>query len=159
MKGKNLLFSGKYRNYAVGNISFMGKGSHAAFAKYVENRPDIDPNGMFDIIAHGAWNRIEVVSSGKSTLIDARQAARLIKSKPGFKKAKAVRLLSCSTGSNPEGFAQHLANALGKPVYAPNTDVYANSTGKHWLGTTKEGLRGEYIEFKPGGIKHGRKKI
>ncbi|MBQ7276131.1 MAG: hypothetical protein IJS58_02675 [Bacilli bacterium] len=159
MKGKSSLFSGKYRNYAVGNISFMGKGNHAAFAKYVENRSDIDPNGMFDVIAHGTWNKIEVVSSGKSTLIDARQASRLIKSKPGSKHVKAVRLLSCCTGSNPEGFAQHLANALGKPVYAPNVDVYAIPSGKHWLGNTKEGLRGEYIEFKPGGIKHGKKKI
>ena len=159
MKGKSTLFSGKPRNYAIGDISFMGKGNRATFAKYVENRSDIDPNGMFDVIAHGSWNKIEVVSSGKSILIDSRLASRLIKSKPGFKQAKAVRLLSCGTGSNPEGFAQHLANALGKPVIAPNTDVYARPNGKHWLGNTKDGSRGEYIKFKPGGIKHGREKI
>jgi hypothetical protein len=54
----------------------------------------------------------------KSSMIrkKLRQAAKLIKKQPGFKKAKAIRLLSCNTGAHPEGFAQHLANALGKPI-------------------------------------------
>ncbi len=158
MKGKNSLFSSKAKNIASGNISFMPKnGEKSKFAKFIANRPDIDPNGMYDVIAHGAWNIIEVDSGGKSYNLDARQAAKLIKKQPDFKKAKSVRLLSCSTGSNPEGFAQHLANALGKPVYAPNNTIYSHSSGKYWIANIDSKTKGEFIKFVPGGIKHGRK--
>ena len=158
MKGKNSLFSSKSKNIASGNISFMPKsGEKSHFAKYIANRPDIDPNGMYDVIAHGAWNIIEVDSGGKTYDLDARQAAKLIKKQPGFKNAKSVRLLSCSTGSNPEGFAQHLANALGKPVYAPNNTIYSHPSGKYWIANIDSKTKGEFIKFNPGGIKHGRK--
>ena len=51
----------------------------------------------------------------------------------GFTKAEAIRLLSCNTGAHPEGFAQHLANALGKPVYASNMTIHSYPNGTHWL--------------------------
>ncbi len=158
MKGKNSLFSSNSHKIASGNISFMPKtGDKSLFAKYIANRPDIDPNGMFDVIAHGARNIIEVSSGGKTYELDARQAAKLIRRQPGFKKAKSIRLLSCSTGSNPEGFAQHLANALGKPVYAPNNIIYSHSSGKYWIDRIDSKTKGEFIKFNPGGIKHGKK--
>ena len=155
MKGKNLLFVGKTRT-ASGNVSFMPKsGPKSEFAKFIANRSDVDPNGMFDVIAHGSWKEIEVSSIGRDVRINSRQAAKLIKRQPGFKKARAVRLLSCSTGAHPEGFAQHLANALGKPVYAPNMTIHSYSNGVHWI--SDNGKRGEFIKFVPGGVKHGRK--
>jgi hypothetical protein len=53
MKGRNSLFGGKMR-FASGNISFMPKsGKKSEFAKFIANRPDIDPNGMYDVIPHG----------------------------------------------------------------------------------------------------------
>ena len=155
MKGKSLLFAGKMI-FASGNISFMPKyGEKSLFATYIKNRSDIDPNGMYDVIAHGSWNEIEVASGGKDHRLDARQAAKLIKKQPEFKKAKAVRLLSCNTGSRADGFAQHLANALGKPVYAPNMTIYCYPNGVYWISSN--GQRGEFLEFIPGGIKHGKK--
>ena len=155
MKGRNSLFGGKMRS-ASGNISFMPKsGKKSVFAKFIANRSDIDPNGMYDVIAHGNWKEIEISSGLRDIRIDSRQAAKLIKKQPGFKKAKAVRLLSCNTGSHPEGFAQHLANALGKPVYAPNMTIHSYSNGTHWI--SDNGKRGDFIKFVPGGIKHGRK--
>ena len=155
MKGKNSLFSGKMRS-ASGNISFMPKkGEKSKFARYVANRSDVDPNGMYDVVAHGNWRSIEIHSGGKDIIIDSRQAAKLIRKQPGFKNAKAVRLLSCSTGSHPEGFAQHLANALGKPVYAPNMTIHSYPNGTHWI--SDNGKKGEFVKFVPGGIKHGRK--
>ncbi len=155
MKGKSPLFSGKMRA-ASGNISFMPKnGEKSKFAKYVANRSDIDPNGMYDVVAHGNWKSIEIHSGGKDIIVDSRQAAKLIRREPGLKKAKAVRLLSCSTGSHPEGFAQHLANALGKPVYAPNMTIHSYSNGTHWI--SDNGKRGDFVKFVPGGVKHGRK--
>lgn len=59
--------------------------------------------------------------------------------------------------SDPEGFAQHLANALGKPVYAPNNTIYSHSSGKYWIANVDSKTKGEFIKFVPGGIKHGRK--
>ena len=93
----------------------------------------------------------------KSSMIrkKLRQKAKLIKKQPGFKKTKAIRLLSCNTGAHPEGFAQHLANALGKPVYAPNMTIHSYLNGTYWI--SDNGKRVEFVKFVPGGVKHGRK--
>lgn len=72
---------------------------------------DINPNGSYDVIAHGSWKEIEVNTSSGTKRIDARQAAKLIRRQDGFKKAKSIRILSCCTGAHKEGFAQHLAIA------------------------------------------------
>ena len=130
-------------------------GAKSEFAKFIANRADVDPNGAFDVVAHGNWKEIEVSSGGRNIIVDARQSARLIRKQPGFKKAKSVRLLSCSTGASPEGFAQHLANALGKPVFAPNMTIHSYSNGTHWI--EDNGQKGTFVKFIPGGIKHGRK--
>ena len=156
MKGRSSLFDGKRSRIASGDISFMGNGKRADFARYISNRPDKDPNGMFDVIAHGTSKFIEVSAGNKTYLFDARQAANLIRRQQGFSKSKSVRLLSCSTGADPAGFAQHLANALGKPVYAPNNIIYSYPNGKYWIKNVDSKTRGEFIEFKPGGIKHGK---
>lgn len=158
MKGKNSLFSGKM-DVAIGDATFMPKtGELSRFGKYIANRPDKDPNGMFDVIAHGTTTFIQVESGGHTYNLEAREAAKLIRKQPGFKKAKSIRMLSCSTGADPEGFAQHLANALGKPVYAPNNTLYANPYGKHWVANVSSNIKGDFIRYNPGGIKHGRKK-
>lgn len=155
MKGNSVLFSSCKRSVS-GSITFMPKsGEKSLFAKYIANRADVDPNGSFDVVAHGSWKEIEVNSTRGITRIEARQAAQLIKRQPGFKKAKSVRLLSCSTGEREDGFAQHLANALGKPVIAPNMTIHTYANGTYWISDGFK--RGEFKTFYPGGIKHGRK--
>ncbi len=155
MKGKNPLFS-RRKPYVSASVSYMpSNGEKAKFAKYIANRGDVDPNGMLDIIAHGSYKIIEINGVASTLSIGPRQAAQLIKKQPGFKKAKAIRLFSCSTGSRPDGFAQHLANALGKPVWAPNMAVNAYPSGIYWVG--ENGKKGEFILYKPGGIKYGKK--
>ncbi len=52
-------------------------------------------------------------------------------------------------------FAIHLANALGKPVVAPNMTLHTYANGTHWI--SDNGKRGEFKTFYPGGIKHGKK--
>lgn len=154
MKGKSILFSTKHR-FATGSISFMPKtGQKSLFASYIANRNDIDPNGALDVIAHGSYKEIEVSGVDGIIRINPRTAAKLIRKQPGYKAAKAIRLLSCSTGSKADGFAQHLANALGKPVIAPNMAINSYSNGVHWIGEGSQ--RGEFVEFKPGGIKYGK---
>lgn len=121
------------------------------FARYASKRKDVDPNGWYDVIAHGSPEAIEVNSLHGETLINSRQAAAIIRKQPGFKKAKGIRLLSCSTGLNPEGFTQHLANALGKPVSTPTHTLYADWYGNMWVGGN-----GRFTTYYPGGIKHGK---
>lgn len=158
MKGRNSLFSGKY-DFAIGDANFMPKtGEKAKFGKYISKRPDIDPNGMLDVIAHGAPTYIEFENGSRTLNLDARDAAKVIRRQPGFKKAKSIRMLSCSTGMDPEGFAQHLANALGKPVYAPNNILYSLSDGRYWVANISSSKKGEFVKYNPGGVKHGRKK-
>lgn len=158
MKGKSPLFSNySTRRYASGNVSFMSK-RRGNFARYASKRKDIDPNGWYDVIAHGRPDAIEVNSLHGEKLISARQAAALIRKQPGFKKSKAVRLLSCSTGADPEGFAQHLANALGKPVYAPTKTIWADQYGNMWISSDRCNVdKGQFVKYIPGGIKHGKK--
>jgi len=60
------------------------------------------------------------------------------------------------------GFAQHLANALGKPVYAPNNYIWATPNGDHFIaGRTSKGkpdysTKGDFIKFVPGGKKYAK---
>lgn len=155
MKGKYDLFSYNHKKIAQGNISFMPKeGERSLFARYIANRVDVDPDGMYDIIAHGNSDLIEIENENRTMVIKAREAAKLIRKQPGFKKAKSIRLFSCNTGSTVNGFAQNLANALGKPVYAPNMAIYSNNRGSYWIsnGIT----RGEFIKFIPGGYRNGK---
>lgn len=49
----------------------------------------------------------------------------MIKQNPQYKKGQTIRLLSCSTGSISNGFAQRLANKLGVKVEAPVDVLWA----------------------------------
>ena len=163
MKGNSSLFANiKYGHAASGDVSYMGKGDYSLFAKYVSKRSDIDTNGNFDVIAHGKSTFIQIESGGKIYNISARDAAKLIKRAPGYKASKSIRLLSCNTGAIENGFAQNLANALGKPVYAPNSYIWARPDGKHFIaGKLKNGrpdynAKGEFIKFSPGGKRYAK---
>ncbi len=155
MKGKYGLFSYRQGKIAHGNISFMPKkGERSLFAKYIAYRTDIDPDGMYDVIAHGNSKLIEIENGNKTISINAREAAKLIRKRPGFRKAKSIRLFSCNTGSTVNGFAQNLANALGKPVYAPNKIINVDERGNYWIATGFD--RGEFVKFIPGGYRNGK---
>lgn len=155
MKGKSPLFAKKSRCHAAGNISFMGNmGDYSRFSLYISRRNDIDPDGKFDVIAHGNGVEIEIVNGGKILKLTPREAAKLIRKQPGYSKSKSVRLLSCNTGSLKNGFAQHLANALGKKVYAPNMTIRCWPNGWHWI--EDNGIKGKFEEFVPGGYKNGK---
>lgn len=94
--------------------------------------------------------------------LSARDAAKLIRRATGYKKSKSVRLLSCNTGAVENGFAQNLANALGKPVYAPNNYIWAKPDGTHFIaGKLKNGrpnysVKGDFIKYIPGGNRNGK---
>ncbi|MGM9946492.1 hypothetical protein [Floccifex sp.] len=158
MKANSGFFRGTSGNPIAGDASFME--TKDLFLKNIRNRKDVDPNGKFDLIAHGTSKTIEVEHNGNKVQINSRTAAKLIRRLPGYKKGQPIRLLSCSTGSKTKGFAQDLANKLNVKVYAPSDILWAYPSGKIVVAPrnkTGDGpdlsKKGRFIEFKPGGNK------
>ena len=105
------------------------KSGYDQFFKNAAKRTDIDPNGSFDVIAHGSAQNIEVMTARGPVTVDQRVAGRLIENSPGYTAGQPVRLLSCDTGACDAGFAQNLANKMGVPVQAPTELVWAYGNG------------------------------
>ena len=140
------------RHIASGSIDFMNPNDN--YSKYISKRADIDQNGFIDIVAHGSANSI-VIGSSKVEL-NHRNAAKLIKNKMGEQKITGIRLLSCNTGAQSNGFAQKLADKLHVPVIAPTKYSFTYSNGKHFVAGSKDGGKtpdysdmGEFKTFYP----------
>lgn len=146
--------------YIAGDASFMGASE--LFLKNIRKRKDIDPDGKFDLIAHGTPTYVQFEHNGKTIRINSRTTAKLILQMSGYKKGKPIRLLACNTGISSSSFAQNLANKLNVSVWAPNKYLWADDKGSHFVaGKSKDGKPnrndlGEFIEYKPGGNKNGR---
>lgn len=162
MKGNSPLFSPK-NSVALGDIMFPS--GEKEFFQNVAKRKDVDPNGFLDIAAHGSQREITVNVNGKNIKINWRFLAQMIRKNPQYSR-KGVRLLSCNTGNNPEGFAQNLANKLGVPVQAPNNYLWAYPNGqmvvapgasndpKSWnFNRPHPTMRGTFVVYYPGGNK------
>lgn len=102
-------------------------------------------SGFFDFAAHGAAESIEYGSKDK--VMSAREVANIIRHNESYNGEK-VRLLSCSTGSKDDGFAQQLANALGVEVEAPTDVLIVAPDGRMKVGYDGSG---EMKVFKPQG--------
>ena len=122
--------SGLYSGAVPGDADYMPKTD--IFSRFISRRKDIDPDGFFDIIAHGTENSIFIVNNGVSVEIDHRSAARLIRGNKKYKR-QSIRLLSCNTGTLPDGFAQRLADKLGVIVIAPTKLLWAKPSGSYYV--------------------------
>ncbi|WP_259758239.1 hemagglutinin repeat-containing protein [Pseudomonas sp. GCEP-101] len=110
-----------------GPTNFMGDSDQ--FFKNASLRKEIDPDGFFDVVAHGSRQKIEVVTPTGTVMADQRIVSQLIKNNPGY-NGQPIRLLSCETGACDAGFAQNLANKMGVPVKAPTDLVWAYGDGR-----------------------------
>lgn len=142
------------RRYYAGNISLMGTDDK--YHRFIQRRSDIDPNGYFDVIAHGNPNHIEIISNGKKYNINHRELKKILKGNPNYRKGQPVRLLSCNTGNGERSFAQNLANKLNVPVIAPTKYSFVTYSGKHFVAGSKDNGKtvdysdiGEYKTFYP----------
>lgn len=158
MKANSGFFRGTSGTIASGDKSYMGKDD--PFIQNIKKRKDVDPNGLFDLIAHGTSRTIEVEHNGKKIQIDSRTTAKLIGKASGYRKGQPIRLLSCSTGARSHGFAQDLANKMNAIVYAPSDVLWAYPSGKYIVAAKdKSGKipdlsrKGKFIKFVPGGNK------
>ena len=140
--------------YSAGDFAFMD--SDDKFLEYIHNRSDVDPNGYYDIIAHGSPHEIQITHNNEHMSVDHRTAARLIQNMKGYNGQK-IRLLSCSTGALDNGFAQNLANKLNVEVCAPTNVLWANPDGSYFIAGITEKMEpvmsdpGIFKSFLPGG--------
>lgn len=155
-KSNSGLFGGTKgaRRYYAGNISLMGTDDN--YYKYIQRRKDIDPNGHFDVIAHGDSNHIEVIHNGKKYNVNHRELKKILEANPKYQKGQPIRLLSCNTGNGDKSFAQNLANKLNVTVIAPTKYAFTRSDGRHFVCGSKDGGKtpdysdmGEYKPFYP----------
>ena len=67
MKSNGGFFKGTRGNPVAGDANYMS--SDDTFLKYIRKRKDVDPDGKFDLIAHGTSNSIEIEHNGKKILV------------------------------------------------------------------------------------------
>lgn len=160
-KGYSGLFSGTKGRPVPGSIDLMDKNDD--FIKNVKRSHDIDTYGRLDVIAHGNSNSIKYQINGKDVYLSHRELSKLLKSNKAY-IGKTIRLLSCNTGANPNGFAQNLANKLNVVVEAPTKIVWAYPNGKYIIASRDKSDQkypnlndlGKFIKFYPGGNKNGK---
>lgn len=106
-------------------------------------------DGYTDVVIHGTPNSFAVLHNGKWEYIDQRSLATYLKNNIGY-SGGPVRLISCSTGADPNGIAQQLANKLGVNVLAPTDTLYVYPNGSMTIGSTPTSNTGSWVEFYPG---------
>ena len=137
------------------------KSEPTQYFSNIAKRADIDRNGVYDVVAHGEPNAIQIEHNGTTMTLDSRTLARMLKNKKDYSRKQPIRLLSCNTGSDPSGFAQNLANKLGVVVEAPTKLVWALPNGKYFVAARNPNNpnrpdyknQGKFIKFYPGGNK------
>ncbi|MBQ7501240.1 hypothetical protein IJT93_00795 [bacterium] len=155
--GKSGIYSNTYGSLAVpGSVDYMSFNDN--FSKFIRKRKDIDRNGFYDVIAHGTSTTIEIQNNGISIEIDHRMASKIFKKNSDLKN-KSIRLFSCDTGAESEGFAQNLANKLNVIVEAPTKKVWVYPNGRYFVAGSRQDApkkpdysnRGCFKKFYPGG--------
>lgn len=104
--------------------------------------------GYTDIIIHGKSDHVEIKTGNEWEKIDHRTLARMYKGDKKYTK-EPIRLISCETGKDVNGFAQNLANKLGRKVIAPSDTVWIYPNGKITIGPNARVNTGKWIPYYP----------
>jgi hypothetical protein len=86
--------------------------------------------GQFVVDTHGSADAVRV----GATPLSPRDLADIIRANPDY-DGGPVSLLGCGTGSTPDGFAARLAQELGVPVTAPNSNAWVDHNGNVFAAT------------------------
>jgi hypothetical protein len=118
-------------------------GQYAGKAKPIPGHHDVAIHGSPTDFGRtpGAW--------GSGENFNHRVLARLIQNDPSYPGGD-IRLISCQTGSLPDGAAQNLANKMGVNVRAPDDTVWAWPNGRLTIGPTANSNSGAWQDFTPG---------
>lgn len=114
-----------------------------AAAKWIKAK-----SGYTDIVIHGAPDYVAIKRGNDWIKIDHRTLARMYKGDKDYSK-NPIRLISCETGKNVNGFAQNLANKLGRKVIAPSDTVWIHPNGKMTIGPNARSDTGNWISYYP----------
>ena len=102
----------------------------------------VNDNTGFYVIAHGDPKGISSTVSGDYMELDAIVDA--IKNAPKYDEYDTVDLIACNTGKGgDESFAKKLAEALKKPVKAPDCEITVHSNGFYTLSDPN----GKYVTY------------
>lgn len=120
--------------------------SGALLKTYIQRvKPDGD---FFDVAMHGTPGAVCFGTDAVS--MDARELGRIILRDPNYRQKQPIRLLSCSTGVQPDDgsycVAEQLANFLGVEVKAPNDTLHIRPDGNFYIGLMRDG---ELASFYP----------
>ncbi|MCH2041011.1 MAG: hypothetical protein MK185_10300 [Saccharospirillaceae bacterium] len=118
---------------------------------WIKSRPELDSEYEFEVFAHGDENNVFDDRLGLKTPMTAQELANMIRNDSGYSEGMPVRLCSCNTGANSNGFAQDLANELQVDVTAPNRYWHPGIFGG--LDNQVRGRfgfpKGEWVKFNP----------
>ena len=133
------------------------------FSINAQNRELIE--GYYDVIAHGNPRRIRIDTQEPKFGIDHRTLARILRNRQDY-DGECIRMLSCSTGALPDGFAQNLSNKVNKKVLTPSDIIWAGEKGEFAISEMKTVIdpltgeqstrpkypyTGKWNNFEPGG--------
>ncbi|HEX8864054.1 MAG TPA: hypothetical protein VF821_00220, partial [Lentzea sp.] len=123
-----------------------------------------DPH-RYTVDIHGSADNVRV----GDTKLTPKDLADIIRATGDWDGKQPIRLLSCQTGNDPNGFAAHLSKELGVEVVAPIKDAWVDDMGNVFAssshhdpvrGDSSPGWppNGDWTTFKPDGTstKHDR---
>ncbi|MDP9075325.1 MAG: hypothetical protein M3N98_14410 [Actinomycetota bacterium] len=102
----------------------------------------------FDVWVHGKPTTFRVFHLGEWVSIDHRRLAAFIR-RSGYKGGK-IRLMSCLSGSIPNGIAQNLANKMGVEIMAPTDILWVKPDGSMMIGPRVKSPSGRFVASNTG---------
>lgn len=103
--------------------------------------------GEYTLDLHGSPTQVQ---GPTGTMMDADTFAAMVKKRTDWDGETPIRLFSCDTGAQPDGFAQQLSNALNVDVTAPTKPVWSQSNGAPFI-TDVDPVTGAPV-FPPTGV-------
>ncbi|MET0812326.1 MAG: hypothetical protein ABWY03_04675 [Microbacterium sp.] len=109
--------------------------------------------GEYALDLHGSPSAVQ---GGDGTMMDAATFADVVRRRTDWDGETPIRLFSCDTGRQPDGFAQQLSNELGVDVTAPTTPVWSRPGGDPFVtdidpvtGAPVWPPSGTWVQFSP----------
>ncbi len=108
-------------------------------------------DGFEDVFIHSDAARFFITNKyGEQTAFHPMEIAEILRKSENYKGGN-IRLCSCEAGSDPNGAAQQLADALGVDVKAPNRLLFLDNRGNITIADDVEdvGTYGDWVIYKP----------
>lgn len=126
-----------YEEWKYGKTSNMATASKIYTDKddllYINGQKIKPKEGYDDRVMHGTSNSVEyTTNNGQKVDVSAKEFADILKASPDY-NGEDIRLLSCSTGKEDDGFAQQLADELNINVLAPTEKLRVDDNGNLFI--------------------------